>query len=203
KHGTSDAIVSHNISEMAKAGHPVSQAVAAALRMKDESKKFKYAEGGDVVPADNSVPGQVPGVAAAPVQAAPPAATTMNPLILQYLQSHGLAGPKTIAPPAPILTPTPPVATPQAYAQGGTVQHFDNGGGAVTPPEMIPDVANVYQPAINQDVVNANSIPGQTASESARTFEANPPAEALPNPEAEYQNLFGKQISQDAVNAQS
>lgn len=39
KKGHSDAVVSHNISEMVKAGHPHAQAVAASMRMADESKK--------------------------------------------------------------------------------------------------------------------------------------------------------------------
>ena len=36
--GTSSKIVSENIREMMKAGHPQKQAVAAALHMKDKSK---------------------------------------------------------------------------------------------------------------------------------------------------------------------
>ncbi len=37
--GSSDAVVSHNIAEMIKAGHPRDQAVAAAYRKAGRSKK--------------------------------------------------------------------------------------------------------------------------------------------------------------------
>jgi hypothetical protein len=37
KKGTSPKVVSHNIAEMIKAGHPRSQAIAAAMREKRDS----------------------------------------------------------------------------------------------------------------------------------------------------------------------
>lgn len=43
--GTSDKTVSKNIREMEKAGHPHNQSVAAALRMKDQSRVGKPAAG--------------------------------------------------------------------------------------------------------------------------------------------------------------
>jgi hypothetical protein len=39
--GSSDAVVSHNIAEMIKAGHPNDQAVAAAFRKAGRSKSKK------------------------------------------------------------------------------------------------------------------------------------------------------------------
>lgn len=41
KKGSSQAVISSNIKEMVKAGHPVKQAVAAAERMADKSKNGK------------------------------------------------------------------------------------------------------------------------------------------------------------------
>ena len=51
KHGHSPEVVHSNIKEMVAAGHPVKQAVAAALAMKRKSKKM--AEGGMVDPDDD------------------------------------------------------------------------------------------------------------------------------------------------------
>ena len=39
KKGSSQAVISYNIAEMIKAGHPRDQAVAAAMRMAGKSKK--------------------------------------------------------------------------------------------------------------------------------------------------------------------
>lgn len=39
KKGTSDAVVSKNVEEMIKAGHPRAQAIAAALRMRQQSER--------------------------------------------------------------------------------------------------------------------------------------------------------------------
>lgn len=54
KHGVSQEVVSHNIHEMVKAGHPLKQAVAASMAMKRKSKKMSadgmYSEGGMVDP---------------------------------------------------------------------------------------------------------------------------------------------------------
>lgn len=51
KHGHSPEVVHQNIKEMVAAGHPLKQAVAAALAMKRKSKKM--AEGGMVDPDDD------------------------------------------------------------------------------------------------------------------------------------------------------
>jgi hypothetical protein len=131
KHGTSDAVVSHNISEMAKAGHPVAQAVAAALRMKDESKKYKYAEGGDVAPQALSMDDTGNAHIIQPTGVPSPTPAMLNEKTMKYEQPQ---------PPAP------------QFAQGGEVQHFDNGGGAA-----LPDSSSASPDPMDQILGNSSS----------------------------------------------
>lgn len=72
------------------------------------------------------------------------------------------------------------------------------------------DYGNLFSKQLSQDAVDAQSLPGKSAADSAKVFESAPPAE-IPTAniseaskaaqEAEYSKLFGKGATQDAIDS--
>lgn len=189
KRGFSKSVVSHNIAEMVKAGHPVSQAVAAALANADKDKKSGYADGGtvdDPVLAGAYADGGEMETGLSPASekeaakeaAVDDAAYQANRLYL--MRKYGLVDDPR--------TPTGPTADmPDKYRQVAPPTATAPTGGTEQAPAAVPAAAaasdayyNNYKPFANGGTVPAYADGGDTVS---------------PEDLATLQDMFGKNSS--------